>query len=320
MVTGLSLMGAATLLCAWEMGRPRQAALSTSPRASSVALPSAATRVEPMPTVEATCPSGLLFQRVEEAEQQLRGLPVSVRWEYVTSPDHKAGTVIAVRPAPGTPLAPGDQVTLQVAKAPTTDQARHAPRRVAWTTDVGPDAPPDVAAKMLDELAAESVHCTYFVCGSWARQHPDLLRRMAGEGHQIGNHTFSHPNLTKVRLDDDIRAEIGQTQSVIVEAVGAEAMGLRKLFRPPFGEMDGRVTRIVAELGYKVVMWHVDPTDWDQSVTSAQITERILRRTKAGSIILTHVNARTLKAMPSIFAGLRERQLSPAPVAELNGG
>lgn len=84
----------------------------------------------------------------------------------------------------------------------------------------------------------------------------DLLRRAVGEGHLIGNHTFSHPNLTRL-TPEDIRSEIVQTHEMT-----SEFEPKQKLFRPPYGLLNEAVKRVVKELNYKTVWWYVDSEDW----------------------------------------------------------
>jgi peptidoglycan/xylan/chitin deacetylase (PgdA/CDA1 family) len=95
---------------------------------------------------------------------------------------------------------------------------------------------------------------------------------------------------------------------------------LPRVFRPPYGDEDSRVRSAIAGLGYRDVLWDIDPIDWDARRSPERITSIILQRAKARRIVLTHVEPHTLQALPAIVEGLRQRGLTPAPVAAIAGG
>jgi peptidoglycan/xylan/chitin deacetylase (PgdA/CDA1 family) len=127
---------------------------------------------------------------------------------------------------------------------------------VSLTFDDGPH--PEHTAGVLDVLKRKGIRASFFVRGSQVdKAGTALLRRMRDEGHCIGNHTYSHVNLTMLE-EGELREELWRTESLITRfAPGA------KLFRPPFGASSPAVERVVAELEYRTVLWNVDPRDWD---------------------------------------------------------
>lgn len=158
---------------------------------------------------------------------------------------------------------------------------------VALTFDDGPNPPYTDA--ILDELHARDVKATFFVVGRAAKAHPGELRRMAQEGHAIGNHTWDHPHLL-MQTTRQIREELARTDEAIFRATGQRP----RLMRPPFGARDFAVLSAARRDGYSVVMWSVPlPNDWEQP-GDATIAARVLKNVKDGSIIVLHDGNRGL--------------------------
>ncbi len=154
-------------------------------------------------------------------------------------------------------------------------------REVALTYDDGPNPP--YTDRILDVLKAEHVKATFFVVGRAVAAYPATLRRIANEGHAIGNHTWDHPHLI-MDSRTAIRAELTRTQNAIVRITGRPT----HLMRPPFGIRDFRVIAEAHALGYDVVMWDVPlPNDWEQP-GDATIAKRVVSRVHDGSIIVLH--------------------------------
>lgn len=202
------------------------------------------------------------------------------------------------------------------------------PHEIALTFDDGPD--PDWTPKILDVLKRAHVPATFFVIGENALEQPLLLRRIVAEGHQIGNHSYTHPNLA-LESAGSTTLELNATQR-LVEAYTGRAM---RLFRAPyFGDAEPTTAdeidpALVAQnLGYTVVGLHVDPGDWTRPGVDA-----IVRRTvdqvlaggpeRSGNIVLLHDGggdrAETVAALPRIIAELRARGYRFVPVSALAG-
>ncbi|MDP9099632.1 MAG: polysaccharide deacetylase family protein [Verrucomicrobiota bacterium] len=184
---------------------------------------------------------------------------------------------------------------------------------IALTFDDGPNA--TLTPKLLDLLAARRLKATFFVVGQNAADHPDILKRAVREGHEIANHSWSHPNLGKMS-DDAVRRELQKTDDAIAAAIGKRPT----LMRPPYGSITARQKKwIHQEFGYRIILWDVDPLDWKRPGPSV-VTARILKETKAGSIVLSHdIHPPTIEAMPATFDQLMKKGFKSVTVTELLG-
>ena len=168
---------------------------------------------------------------------------------------------------------------------------------VALTFDDGPGR--DTGA-VLDVLAAAGVPATFFVLGSPVERLPDTVLRTARGGHEIGNHGYSHTSLLRLS-NDAMRREIRRTDRAI-RATGVTPL---PLLRPPYGAWDGvggRVDRVASSLGYRVVTWTVDPTDY--RATSEQIRSRVRAGLRPGAVVLLHDGTRSAPKMISALPGI----------------
>ncbi|MCY0952052.1 polysaccharide deacetylase family protein [Streptomyces sp. H27-S2] len=148
------------------------------------------------------------------------------------------------------------------------------------TFDDGPD--PRYTPGILDVLARYGVRAMFFVCGEMADENRDLLRRMAAEGHVIGNHTWTHPLIPKLSRPALV-SEIGRTSDVVRQAVGEAPVW----FRAPYGAWNRAAFEIGAELGMEPLAWTVDSLDWTEPGTTA-IVSRILKGAAPGVVVLSH--------------------------------
>ncbi|MBM3857133.1 MAG: polysaccharide deacetylase family protein [Verrucomicrobia bacterium] len=181
---------------------------------------------------------------------------------------------------------------------------------VAMTFDDGPS--PALTPKLLDLLKQRGIKVTFFVIGQNVEHAPEVVARAASEGHEIGNHTWDHPALTKLS-DARVQEEINKTSEAIVKATGKKPV----LLRPPYGAMNPRVHRLVDQDGMKVVLWSVDPNDWKRP-GSAVVERRILAGAKPGSIILSHdIHPGTIEAMPATLDALLAKGYKFVTVSEL---
>jgi cellulose synthase/poly-beta-1,6-N-acetylglucosamine synthase-like glycosyltransferase/peptidoglycan/xylan/chitin deacetylase (PgdA/CDA1 family)/spore germination protein YaaH len=191
-----------------------------------------------------------------------------------------------------------------------TRQGDPGPRQVALTFDDGPD--PVWTPKILQILKEKKAPATFFVLGTQAQHYPDLLERIARDGHEIGNHTYTHQNIAEAN-DEEIELELNATTRLI-EAVTGHSTAY---FRPPFG-IDGtptqpsevRALRVVRDLGYLTVAESIDPNDWERPGADS-IVDRVKRQRPQGSVILLHDSggdrSQTVAALPGIIDYLRGR-------------
>src|SRR6184192_2903432 len=182
---------------------------------------------------------------------------------------------------------------------------------IAMTFDDGPSA--TLTPKLLDLLAAHHIKATFFVIGENVTQHPDIVARAAREGHEIANHSWSHPNFAKLS-DEGVRRQLWQTDEAIKSATGKRPT----LLRPPYGSITAREKRwIHDEFGYEIILWDVDPYDWKRP-GPAVVRNRILKETQPGSIVLSHdIHPGTIEAMPSTFDQLEAKGFKFVTVSEL---
>jgi peptidoglycan/xylan/chitin deacetylase (PgdA/CDA1 family) len=179
------------------------------------------------------------------------------------------------------------------------------------TFDDGPSV--TLTPKLLDILAAHHIKATFFVIGENVAEHPEIVARAAREGHEIGNHSWSHPNFAKMS-DEGVRRQLSQTDNAIKNATGARPT----LLRPPYGSVTARQKRwIHDEFGYQIILWDVDPYDWKRPGPSV-VRNRILKETQPGSIVLSHdIHPGTTEAMPSTFDELQAKGFKFVTVSEL---
>jgi peptidoglycan/xylan/chitin deacetylase (PgdA/CDA1 family) len=182
---------------------------------------------------------------------------------------------------------------------------------IAMTFDDGPSA--TLTPRLLDLLAAHHIKATFFVIGENVTEHPEIVARAAREGHEIGNHSWSHPNFAKLS-DEAVRRQILRTDEAITAATGKHPT----LLRPPYGAITARQKRwIHDQLGYQIILWDVDPYDW-KNPGPAVVRERILRETRPGSIVLSHdIHAGTIEAMPSTLNALEAKGFQFVTVSDL---
>ena len=196
------------------------------------------------------------------------------------------------------------------------------PLRVALTFDAEhPDRPhrPGVTEGLLDALAARGVRSTWFLQGRWVEAHPELARRVATDGHLVGNHSFYHARMPLLSADG-IRTDVRSAERVIRDVVGVDP---RPWFRCPFaaGAHDRRVLGLLAGLGYRNVGEDVVLEDWEPHRTGPAMLADALRLVpEVGdpAIVLFHAwPPGTLDAVPPLIDGLRDRGATFVTVDEL---
>ncbi|MFF9868954.1 polysaccharide deacetylase family protein [Streptomyces sp. NPDC013953] len=153
-------------------------------------------------------------------------------------------------------------------------------RTMVLSFDDGPD--PRYTPAVLRTLRAHGVRAMFFVCGEMAAYRPDLLREMTADGHVVGNHSWSHPNVTKL-APSGIRDELGRTCDVIERSTGAPPLW----YRAPYGAWNRDSFEIGAELGMEPLAWTVDTLDWTEPGSSA-IVRRVMDGAAPGVVVLSH--------------------------------
>jgi peptidoglycan/xylan/chitin deacetylase (PgdA/CDA1 family) len=159
-------------------------------------------------------------------------------------------------------------------------------RLLALTYDDGPNTA--WTPTLLELLAKHDVKATFFSMGKYAREQPALLREVAGAGHPIGSHTYSHVTMP-LHTDETIRRELRQTREAIEDAgVEMAVVQGRRLMRPPYGRRRPGTVRVLWEEGYIPILWSVTLWDWSKGVTTEKIMRKANRQIKGGDVILLH--------------------------------
>lgn len=191
---------------------------------------------------------------------------------------------------------------------------------MAITFDDGPD--PRFTSQILDILAEYDVKATFFLVGRHVEEYPDIARRILDEGHDIGNHTYSHRSLVPLH-PDRVYQEILRSEEIIAEVTGQRPY----LFRPPRGVYSQVVRDIINDRQYTLCLWSISSQDWLE-ISSREVASRALKPVTGGDILLFHdsgnfISAQggsrynTIKALPVILEGLEEKGLTPVSMHEL---
>ena len=207
------------------------------------------------------------------------------------------------------------------------DQIGGAQKKIVLSFDDGPD--PQWTPKILDILKQKNVPGMFFVIGNMANKRPDMLRREYAEGHEIGNHTFTHPKFDEISRTQ-VRWELNLTQRLIESTLGVKSI----LFRPPYGidhqpEYAEEVAQLPypQELGYLIVGQRIDPDDWRQRdgkpIPAKEIVDGVLAQANRGNIVLLHDGggnrSQTVAALPQIIDQLRAQGYQFVSVSDLIG-
>jgi peptidoglycan/xylan/chitin deacetylase (PgdA/CDA1 family) len=215
-------------------------------------------------------------------------------------------------PAPATPAASTPAATPAAATQKVVYSQCHVDGPyVAMTFDDGPHGVN--TPRLLDMLKQRKIHATFFFVGQCVEEFPDIVKRIVAEGHEVANHSWSHPQLSKMN-DAAVHEQLQKTHDAIIKACGVAP----KIMRPPYGAFTQRQCNWAnGNWGYKVILWDVDPLDW--KVRNAEhVKAEILKQTVNGSIILSHdIHKTTVDAMPETLDTLLAKGYKFVTVSEL---
>ena len=191
----------------------------------------------------------------------------------------------------------------------------HLPKVVALTFDDGPH--PVYTPKILEILRRYKVKATFFLIGERVEQFPQIAQQIVSEGHEVGNHTYSHPNDLPREDWNKVRLEIEKCSAAIERVTGVRP----KFFRPPRGFLNYKVLTLAQIEGYTVVFWTVS-ADHKDAPTPKAMANRVLKLVHPGAIILMHDGRipsrwKDVKALPLIIEGLQKRGYKFVTVSEL---
>ena len=169
-------------------------------------------------------------------------------------------------------------------------------------------------ADLLATLEKYNVKTTFFMTGGWVESYPEDVKAISAAGHDLGNHSENHKNMSQLS-NDEKRQEIVSVHQRVKELTGYDMF----LFRPPFGDYDNDVIRTASECGYYSIQWDVDSLDWkDYGVDSIISTVCSHKHLGCGSIILCHNGAKfTAEALDEMITNLKGQGYEIVPVSEL---
>jgi peptidoglycan/xylan/chitin deacetylase (PgdA/CDA1 family) len=173
---------------------------------------------------------------------------------------------------------------------------------IALTFDAG--GPSAFAPSILDTLREKDVHCTFFLTGYWARNSPTLVQRMVAEGHELGNHSNTHRRFTEL-TDEEMGEELDAVEELVMELTEHST---KPYFRPPYGNRNDRVRRVVQENGYVTVMWTYYVWDWVDDKPEEAVLGYALDGACNGAIVVLHLGSWQIEqVLPQMIDELRAR-------------
>jgi len=174
---------------------------------------------------------------------------------------------------------------------------------VAWGNDYVP--------KLLNLFNKHGIKATFFLDGSWVKNNPNLAKMIQEEGHEIGNHAYSHPDMQTLSRER-IRDEIVRTNQVIDATLNVNL----QWFAPPSGSFHDQVVKIAREFDMYTVLWTVDTLDWKKPDAS-QMADRVVSKVEAGSLILMHPTEASVSGLEQMIGGIQQKGLQLGTVSDV---
>ena len=170
----------------------------------------------------------------------------------------------------------------------------------------------DKTRKILDILDEYQVKTTFFLVDIWTQRFPELVKEIAARGHEIGNHSTSHPQLSKLSAE-----KIAQELKTMSDEAEALTGARPRLFRPPYGDYNNQVVLTARAEGYEVIQWSVDSLDWKNRGVQ-DLVNRATQKVRSGDIVLFHNDSQYIvEALPAILKSYQAQGLTVVPVSEL---
>ncbi len=171
----------------------------------------------------------------------------------------------------------------------------------------------DKTGAILDILAAEDIRSTFFLCGFWIDKHPEHVQSLLDRGHELGNHTETHPHMTKISADQML-----EEVKLVDEKLAALTGKQYPLFRAPYGEYSNDVIKTMRDAGYITIQWSIDALDWKPERSADTIVRECMEKLQPGAIILCHNNGFKIEDyLPRLIKEIKAQGYSFAPVSEL---
>jgi len=210
-----------------------------------------------------------------------------------------------------------EKIVKEHATPPTEEQSNdgdHKLMRIAITFDDGPDL--KYTPQILDILKEKKVKATFFVVGIQVNKYPEVVQRMEDEGHMIGNHSYTHTSFTKLTAEQ-LKQEIDSTDKKIEEIIGYTP----EIVRPPYGAINDEVRANLESYGKEVVIWNIDPRDWDGSSVKAMLDNILTNARDGGNILLHSFGSKhvknTVELLPTVIDKLEQLGYTFVTIDEL---
>lgn len=163
-------------------------------------------------------------------------------------------------------------------------------KKIYITFDAGYEA--GYMPTILEALKKHNVKATFFVVGTLIKSDPELIKQIVADGHIVGNHTMTHPNMSKMQTMEDFKKEVETVESLYKDLIGEN---MPKYYRPPQGIYSEKNLQMANELGYKTIFWSLAYVDWykDKQPSKEEAFEKLLPRIHDGAILLLHSTSKT---------------------------
>lgn len=184
-------------------------------------------------------------------------------------------------------------------------------KKIALTIDAAWED--DKTPFILDELDRQGIKATFYLCGFWVDKYPDNVKAIVERGHELGNHTSTHPHMNQLDAAK-IQEEIQSLNDKLQEVCGTTA----KTFRAPYGEYNDLVITTTRAMGFEPIQWNIDTIDWKEERSAQTILDTVLPKLSPGSIILCHNNGYKIKEyLPTLISTAKEQGYEFVTVSEL---
>ena len=184
-------------------------------------------------------------------------------------------------------------------------------KKIALTIDAAWED--DKTEYILETLKKYDAKATFFLCGFWVDKYPDMVKRISDEGHEIGNHSSTHPHMNSL-CAEEIQSELKNYDDKLEKITGKRSV----LFRAPYGEYNDNVIKTVREMGYEVIQWSIDTIDWREERSADTILETVLPKITDGCIILSHNNGFKIREyLPTLLEKAKGEGYSFVTISEL---
>lgn len=171
-----------------------------------------------------------------------------------------------------------------------TNNEENKNKKIYITFDAGYEA--GYMPKILESLKKHNVKATFFVVGTLIKSNPEIIKQIVQDGHIVGNHTMTHPNMSKMETMEDFKKEIEPVEKLYKELIGSD---MPKYYRPPQGIYNEENLQMANELGYKTIFWSLAYVDWykNNQPTKEEAFSKLLPRVHNGAILLLHSTSKT---------------------------